>query len=1855
MRVNRLLFASCSVFAISVAALADTNCVPPSSGLLSWWRAEGDARDTAGTSDGALRNGATFAPGLAGQALSLNGTNAYVRLPNNLFPVPPTAPAGTPFSFETWFKTASGGVILGQEIGIPFVNVSGWVPGIYVGADGKLNVQVFWNNVTGPVVSTQSVADNVFHHVAVAYDGAVEQVYLDGQLLNSRAFTQVSYGSDYSYQLGIGYTSGWPDGNGGWFPFKGLIDEAALYNRALGSNEVTAIFLAGAAGKCPGSLPPVITQSPPSLDAAFGSTLTLNLGVRGAAPLGYQWQFYGTNLPAGTNSALVLPNLAATQSGPYSVLITNAFGTAQSATGFVTVVFPIVLDTVVSNGAPFAGAGNLEAPSAQDVYTFDAPDSRVVYLQVNSAFNRLFWSLTAPDGGAVFTSRYMPNNDVRRLELPMHGIYRLVVYNDSGITGAYSFSVSTVADQNFTIAVGGTVTNGVPATGAGNLEVPGSHDDYAFTAPANGIVYFNVLSAFNRLFWSLFAPDGSLVFSQRYMPNNDVGRIQLLAAGTYRLRVYDDDIFTGGYSFKLSGDVDQVIAITVGDTVTNGAPATGAGNLETPGTWDDYTFTAPANRLVYFDVLSAPIRVFWSLYASDGTAVFSGRYMPNNDVGRVALPHAGTYRVRVYSDNASTGTYSFRLTGITTDSAFTIAVGDTVTNGLPAAGSGKLEVPGTFDDYFFDATTNPVVYFDVLSAPFRLFWSLAAPDGSTVFSGRYMPNNDVKRVEMPMPGLYRLRVYSDTDATGSYSFRMSNVVDQTVNLAVGTLVTNGVPSAGAGNLETPGAYDDYLFTAPTNRVVYFNALSAPYRLFWTLLAPDGSVPFSSHYLPNNDVGRVDLPVAGIYRLRVFSDTDVTGPYSFSLSNVVDQAFTIAIGSIVTNGVPAPGAGRLQSAGADDLYTFAANAGQSVHFSDRDASPRVASWRLVAPGGTQLFNDTLNGADPGTFTLPTTGTYNLHVRNNSAQASVAYSFALLDNGTNSVSPSATDRFTIAIGDTVTNAVPGPGAGNLETAGALDIYTFTSGVGQVVFFEDLGSLNNQLRYDVYDSQWNALFGEWLNNSQDIGRRTLNRGGTYYLVASGNNNTATGAYSFKLWPVADQSFAIAIGDTVSNGVPALGAGNLETPGVHDVYAFSVAPGQVVYFEDRGATPNGNIRYDVYDDRGTALFGEWLNGGQDVGRRALARGGTYTIVVSGNANVAGTYSFKLWPATADQPFAINLGDTVADGVPAAGAGNLETPGVHDIYTFTAALGQEVYFEDRGATPNGNIRYDLYDSENNYLFGEWLNGNQDIGRQTLVSGGTYKLVVSGNVNVAGTYSFKLWPAPADQSFTFNIGDNPTNGLPASGAGDIETPGARDIYTFTAAPGQTVFFEDRGATPNGQIRYDVYDDRGVYVFGEWLNSNQDVGRQTLIRGGTYTLIASGNVNNTGTYSLKIWPVADQSFILNIGDVVTNGLPAFGAGNIETPGAHDLYTFTASPEQLVYFEDRGASNNRNIRYDVYDSNRVLLFGEWLGNDQEVGLRRLTLGGTYYLVASGNVNVTGTYSFRIWDALPHILEQPLSARGTVGQPQTFTVKAENPYPLAYQWHLYGTNVPGATNAILGLLSPTLGQMGPYVVVVSNPYGAVTSAIATLTLDSAELYVTAFSPAGLVATNVAQLRVQFNSALLGNSFTPAQVAITGPSGPLDNGAFTIVPVDAQTFLVNIPAQAGEGAYTVAIGPAITNQAGVAMTGVPSIHFTPRISSPVREVPGAAAKPSAMPSRRVSWANSPTTARRWYWLVCLNMRNCAYPGTRLSSILGTAILPPGLITSASISLGCHSRPGSTRSIQAAIRRCSLTPGRPT
>jgi hypothetical protein len=241
----------------SLATLAQsTASVGLLRGAFNWWPGNGNANDLLGGDDKGVLNGSvTFAQGQVGQAFAFAGSNGYVALPDNIFPVPTTAiNSPTPFSFELWFKTAASGVILGQQEGTvaPYAATPvGHVPAIYVGTDGRLRVQMFWGGAINPTTSAGAVNNNNFRHLAVVYDGTTQTVYLDGVSIGSRALTQTPYNNLYKYQLGTGFTTNWPGAAAGvgWSNFNGLIDEPTLYQRALTVAEVQSIYTAGSAGK----------------------------------------------------------------------------------------------------------------------------------------------------------------------------------------------------------------------------------------------------------------------------------------------------------------------------------------------------------------------------------------------------------------------------------------------------------------------------------------------------------------------------------------------------------------------------------------------------------------------------------------------------------------------------------------------------------------------------------------------------------------------------------------------------------------------------------------------------------------------------------------------------------------------------------------------------------------------------------------------------------------------------------------------------------------------------------------------------------------------------------------------------------------------------------------------------------------------------------------------------------------------------------------------------------------------------------------------------------------------------------------------------------------------------------------------------------------------------------------------------------------------------------------------------------------------------------------------------------------------------------------------------------------------
>ncbi|WP_234008818.1 LamG-like jellyroll fold domain-containing protein [Streptomyces sp. Mg1] len=175
------------------------------------------------------------------KSASFNGTNSYVELADT------TLASSTVLSVELWFKTDKpGGVLVGFQDQPLGGRPGHYNPVLAVDAAGKLRgaFEQSDSNVT-PMVSPASVTDNAWHHAVLTSTGTGQTLYLDGQALGTRNGPVTHSVKTYTY-LGAGFTAdGW-DGGGAYTTryFKGLMDEAAVYHRALDAGSVRAHYAA---------------------------------------------------------------------------------------------------------------------------------------------------------------------------------------------------------------------------------------------------------------------------------------------------------------------------------------------------------------------------------------------------------------------------------------------------------------------------------------------------------------------------------------------------------------------------------------------------------------------------------------------------------------------------------------------------------------------------------------------------------------------------------------------------------------------------------------------------------------------------------------------------------------------------------------------------------------------------------------------------------------------------------------------------------------------------------------------------------------------------------------------------------------------------------------------------------------------------------------------------------------------------------------------------------------------------------------------------------------------------------------------------------------------------------------------------------------------------------------------------------------------------------------------------------------------------------------------------------------------------------------------------------------------------
>jgi Immunoglobulin domain len=116
----------------------------------------------------------------------------------------------------------------------------------------------------------------------------------------------------------------------------------------------------------PGTPPQILTQ-PVGQTATTGDTITFTAAALGSPPLSYQWEKNGVAILGQITASLTLTNVTATDSGFYSILVSNSAGSTNSSAAALNVNYQLISGILFGTGVAANGA-LLEAPAIDPHY-----------------------------------------------------------------------------------------------------------------------------------------------------------------------------------------------------------------------------------------------------------------------------------------------------------------------------------------------------------------------------------------------------------------------------------------------------------------------------------------------------------------------------------------------------------------------------------------------------------------------------------------------------------------------------------------------------------------------------------------------------------------------------------------------------------------------------------------------------------------------------------------------------------------------------------------------------------------------------------------------------------------------------------------------------------------------------------------------------------------------------------------------------------------------------------------------------------------------------------------------------------------------------------------------------------------------------------------------------------------------------------------------------------------------------------------------------------------------------------------------------------------------------------------------
>ena len=217
----------CEQALIKQVILINPSLIPE---LISWWKFDGNVLDYGFGNDG-TNTGSIFVSGKVNQGLKFDGVDDYVNINDN----PSLNPISTMTVFA-WVNATEFNNNLATVVKKADANA-----GYALEKKDGDNVLKFYVNIGGSWFdsgATSILSTNRWYNIIGTYDGANIKIYVNGVLNSTGAASGNIKASSNS--LAIGRDSSNPDDT--FRHWKGVIDEVAIYNKALSDWEVLQLY-----------------------------------------------------------------------------------------------------------------------------------------------------------------------------------------------------------------------------------------------------------------------------------------------------------------------------------------------------------------------------------------------------------------------------------------------------------------------------------------------------------------------------------------------------------------------------------------------------------------------------------------------------------------------------------------------------------------------------------------------------------------------------------------------------------------------------------------------------------------------------------------------------------------------------------------------------------------------------------------------------------------------------------------------------------------------------------------------------------------------------------------------------------------------------------------------------------------------------------------------------------------------------------------------------------------------------------------------------------------------------------------------------------------------------------------------------------------------------------------------------------------------------------------------------------------------------------------------------------------------------------------------------------------------------